>query len=511
MNTTSASLRRSPRKIQANIPPSGLPSHDPESNCDPLSDLCDNVEAISMSESTILPSGSTMSTDQFTVSIELELRKFDGKCRKIPRGYIREPTAPEKISQRAAHWNHGLQVMFLGSDKMEKEKGWKPHWSCKYCHNSDNVHHTSSQTSKNIRLHLKKTHNIELDKSPNREAPTAKPVNERREELKSALSRWICVDQVPFMQVESAHFRNLISVVNPEESIQLPTADTAKSWIVQRFREQRSDMALQLGNLTCKIHVEFDGWTAPNGLGLLGIIGHWVNKNTQFGRGLLGLKEIKGRHTGENIAAVVKKTFAEYNLPADRIGNYVLDNATNNNTAVRQLAHDGYGTFPSNEKRLRCLVHVLNLVTRSLLSTTNHNDDDLTPFDQDPSNWKRFPCIAKLQKLTNAIHHSTIARANYLILLNELLDDGQTFIKSDNATRFSSIWKMIDSVRGKNNVISVFLHNAINAERDKKAKDKWNKCLLTDEDWDTLNEIHRILTPLKLASDQAQSRPPSMM
>ena len=45
-----------------------------------------------------------------------------------------------------------------------------------------------------------------------------------------------------------------------------------------------------------------------------------------------------------------------------RIGYFVLDNATNCSTAVDVLA-EKYG-FDATKRRLRCVVHVLNLITQ---------------------------------------------------------------------------------------------------------------------------------------------------
>src|SRR5205807_742750 len=111
------------------------------------------------------------------------------------------------------------------------------------------------------------------------------------------------------------------------------------------------------------IHISFDGWTAPNGHGLIGIVVFWCTTDGNFMRALLGIREVKGHHEGTNIAACVRNVLQEYGIESNQIGHYILDNAANNNTAVESLE----GTS-NRSTRLRCLGHVINLAVKHLYS-----------------------------------------------------------------------------------------------------------------------------------------------
>jgi hypothetical protein len=74
---------------------------------------------------------------------------------------------------------------------------------------------------------------------------------------------------------------------------------------------------------------------------------------------LLGLPELHGAHSGDNIASVVSATMQLFGVDAEKVGYFVLDNAYNNDTAVAALA-DEYG-FEATYRRLRCCCHILNL------------------------------------------------------------------------------------------------------------------------------------------------------
>ena len=74
---------------------------------------------------------------------------------------------------------------------------------------------------------------------------------------------------------------------------------------------------------------------------------------------VLGLPELHGAHSGDNIASVVATTLRTFGVDEQRVGYFVLDNAYNNDTAMSALADD-FG-FNISHRRLRCCCHILNL------------------------------------------------------------------------------------------------------------------------------------------------------
>jgi hypothetical protein len=71
---------------------------------------------------------------------------------------------------------------------------------------------------------------------------------------------------------------------------------------------------------------------------------------------------------GDNIAEGVAAIINEFSL-RDRIGYFVLDNASNNDTYVEALA-DKF-SFNTRYRRLRCAGHIINLVAKALLFGDN--------------------------------------------------------------------------------------------------------------------------------------------
>jgi hypothetical protein len=60
---------------------------------------------------------------------------------------------------------------------------------------------------------------------------------------------------------------------------------------------------------------------------------------------VLGLPELHGQHSGNNIGAVVATTLTNFGVDKASVGYFVLDNAYNNDTAVHHLAGI-YGLTP---------------------------------------------------------------------------------------------------------------------------------------------------------------------
>jgi hypothetical protein len=78
---------------------------------------------------------------------------------------------------------------------------------------------------------------------------------------------------------------------------------------------------------------------------------------------VLGIPELHGQHSGDNIASVAATTLTNFGVNEDSVGYFVLDNAYNNNTAVVSLA-DLYNFLDANRAVLAPLIHILLLIVK---------------------------------------------------------------------------------------------------------------------------------------------------
>lgn len=81
------------------------------------------------------------------------------------------------------------------------------------------------------------------------------------------------------------------------------------------------------------ISISFDLWTLPNGHAIVGVVGHFINKDGRRRQVVLGLREIVGEYTGENMAGVLIDLFRDYGI-AGSIGYFIADNAESNDTCI---------------------------------------------------------------------------------------------------------------------------------------------------------------------------------
>ena len=66
------------------------------------------------------------------------------------------------------------------------------------------------------------------------------------------------------------------------------------------------------------------------------ITAHWTNDEYKVQSTLIAIRELNGDHDGENISEIVHLVAKEFEF-VDRIGYFVGDNATNNDTAMECL------------------------------------------------------------------------------------------------------------------------------------------------------------------------------
>ncbi|OBS16232.1 hypothetical protein FPOA_13037 [Fusarium poae] len=119
------------------------------------------------------------------------------------------------------------------------------------------------------------------------------------------------------------------------------------------------------------IHFTFDGWTSRQNTSFLGINAHFIDQDWKQWKILLALPALKKRHTGTALADEVADTIYSFDMQ-DKLGYCTLDNAANNGTAMEALAAEF--DFDSNERRIRCAPHFLDLTTKAMMYGSKRDD-----------------------------------------------------------------------------------------------------------------------------------------
>ena len=117
------------------------------------------------------------------------------------------------------------------------------------------------------------------------------------------------------------------------------------------------------------ISISFDLWTSPNGHAIIGVVGHFINKDGRRRQVVLGLREIVGEHIGENMAGVLIDLFRDYGI-AGNIGYFMADNAESNDTCIDAVLRALYLNMSAKlrkGRRLRCFGYITNLCAQAFI------------------------------------------------------------------------------------------------------------------------------------------------
>ncbi|KAM4062491.1 restless-like transposase [Hirsutella rhossiliensis] len=156
--------------------------------------------------------------------------------------------------------------------------------------------------------------------------------------FQSLLLAWITESNVAFRAIEAPRFRSLLDYLNPSIGLTQShmTHTTIRSRLFEEYHQYKGVVVKELKECPGRIHLAFDGWRSPNRHAVYGIAAFYLSKEKRPQKILLGMPELRQSHTGENIASQVAEVITSFEIQ-DKIGYFTLDNAENNDTAMRAL------------------------------------------------------------------------------------------------------------------------------------------------------------------------------
>ncbi|KID93618.1 Ribonuclease H-like protein, partial [Metarhizium majus ARSEF 297] len=185
--------------------------------------------------------------------------------------------------------------------------------------------------------------------------------------LRILLLDWVTYHNLPFDIVNTERFQRILLYGNPLLDVgHIPSAKTLFRMLESEYRGAVGPVTEILNCARSQIHFSFDGWTSKTYTSFLGINAQFIDRSFVQHRILLGLRPLSGRHNGASLADEVADTLAFWQInDPDKLGYFTLDNATNNDTCMEELAFEH--NFSYEERRIRCGPHVINLSVRDLL------------------------------------------------------------------------------------------------------------------------------------------------
>lgn len=199
-----------------------------------------------------------------------------------------------------------------------------------------------------------------------------------------------------------------------------------------------------------------------------------------------------------------------------------MDNATNNDKAIQLLSQfndNVENLWLPEERRVRCLGHIINLSAKELLnnldliSSSNADadvdadvdaasdsasdvDGDEDDLDLVPDTTNPGP-IAKLHFIVYFIRRSPRRRAVYRAVADDLHVPDR-MLAANTETRFNSTCRMIRTALPAQLAIDQFAwEEQLSHHNDIKTRNRIRKNVLTPQDWRDLETMSRILRPFE--------------
>ncbi|TKA39987.1 hypothetical protein B0A49_13726, partial [Cryomyces minteri] len=290
--------------------------------------------------------------------------------------------------------------------------------------------------------------------------------------------------------------------------------NTPRRWIDEEFNKYKETIRYILSQAKSDINLSYDSWTSDSGLPLLGIVAHFIDKNCRLKTIVLGMPLLLGAHSGENIAGLVKNVIKDYRV-GSKIGYFVMDNASNNDTSLQVLSKEF--NIDVKKQRLRCSGHIINLVCKAIILGTDSDcfedgllqlvDGDIIEqivdeFEQVIQSadeikkvewWRKKGPIGKLHNLVVHIMWTSQRRQLFRSKQQDLQATKLLLLTVNGGIRWNSTHDMIERALQLKDAIDLYVNHAKQVlETADIVRDE-----LTLEDWQELTELRDLLQPMK--------------
>lgn len=239
---------------------------------------------------------------------------------------------------------------------------------------------------------------------------------------------------------------------------------TAKKDIIDGFRDYKYGVAITT-----------DTWTAPHGTAnsFLAVTAHWFNPESWLlMKRTIAFKLFGYPHTGSNLRKILHDTLIEYNLD-DKVFTISLYNASNNTKAMELLKLRIKPILDGAFFHSCCVAHVINLSVQAALKIC---DSLKTKFRN---------LLVTIYSVSNE-RHTNYKR--FRVMCNEK-PLGPCF---DNNTRWNSTCIMFENILRQRATLHAYNIRLLNRN--------WSTIILSDQDWDRLNELTMFLQVFKEAT-----------
>jgi len=403
-------------------------------------------------------------------------------------------------------WGAGADLVYREFGKVKEMR----YWLCQACHTAGThtMRFLEASGHKSIFGHLLSEHNLnkKLEIAGTKPAPVNRLLvsmshhfNTRKQQLfVTAYPDWVIMHNLSFRQATSKETVAIFQLLRPGCHNLFYTSATSLSRIIQdNFTQRQAEIMILLHSAVSKIHLSSDLWSSSNDLSLLGVVAHFLDALHNHRTILLGLPRLLGSHGGSNIAACLLSVTQRYEI-TDRLGCFIMDNASNNDTMIAELQEQ----VPSvqENQRLRCAGHIINLVVKAILYGEGVKEFNRTIAGASDAQqfalWRKFGSIGKIHNTVKYIMRSDQRRQHFLSGQGSTSDDllfdhtARLLIK-DGGVRWNSTFHMMLRAVQLKGAITKFQDQPLDDTRERAYSPALDE--LDDHDWTEIKKYLGLL------------------
>jgi hypothetical protein len=193
-----------------------------------------------------------------------------------------------------------------------------------------------------------------------------------QEEAKKLIAKMVICHDYPFKMVEHTWFNIVMKYMNPQ--YEFIGRKTIRKECLKVFEAERDSLMKVLKGVD-NIALTTDLWTSNQTLSYMCLVAHFIDKNWNMQCRVLNFVELDPPHSGHVISQAVFECVVAWKIE-DKIISITLDNAANNDVAIRNLkamfASRSSYCFVPKYFHVHCCAHIINLVVTDGTATISH-------------------------------------------------------------------------------------------------------------------------------------------
>ena len=388
-----------------------------------------------------------------------------------------KPTLQSPKGAKSPYWQHfGFEVNSEGVKLNESVV------KCKLCYRDVGYSRNTSNLKQHIELHHPESmpgtsgcgsvaKQTIIDSFSTNPRPKLKRGGKRDREITEALTRFVAKDMRPSALIEGEGFSELVHTLEP--AYEIPSRKHVMSKLREMYAETREKLESKLSEVG-SVSITLDFWTSHANESFLGVTVHLISEEWVLCSYVLQTRNVKERHTADNVAECIRHVIVEWQIP-DKLCGITTDNARNIVAAARQLP---WTRFP-------CIAHTLQLAVNAGLKVEAVQH-----------------LVGRCRKIVGHFNHSHVAQSA-LETTQSRLDLPQHKLIQDVSTRWNSAFQMMERVMEQQAALSTVLIGS------KKISDR--SLILTADEITNVEYIVSVLKPFAEATEMLSvGRAPSL-